>query len=397
MRYGIYFRFYKIFKNRGMCIFLTNLAYLMFCLEFLFKKFRRRRGEPCMTVEEAHRLIDQVYPHPNSEPKYCVQPVDVTIDLSVIVPVYNYAETIHGNISSVLNQKTSYNYEVIIVDDGSTDGSGDIIRQFESNPKVRIIRQKNGGIAVARNTGLNHARGKYIMFVDCDDVVHDDIVEVLMNEAYRGDYGMVMCAHNLVKMCQSVVLDRIPNVYPERNLLHYKNNDEIMNLAGLPWCKVYKRGMWENVRYFPGYWHEDNIIQFLIFMQNPTYKYIPKIEYEYKWYEKNFSHVQGDTANIKAIDVYWILVDIIEKYKSLQLPLNHAFYTLLLTHLSMYYYSCISRLEENLITALFELGRELFLTYKPKERVKLPFMLRQVEKSFDTNDISLWKLASCFV
>jgi hypothetical protein len=235
------------------------------------------------------------------------------------------------------------------------------------------------------------------MFVDCDDIVHDDIVEVLMDEAYCGDYGMVMCAHNLVKESAGITLDIIPNVYPNKNLLNYRNGNEIMNLAGLPWCKVYKHELWKSVRYFPGYWHEDNIIQFLIFMQQPKYKYIPKIEYEYKWYEKNFSHVQGDTANIKSIDVYWILVDIIEKYKSMELPINNAFYTLLLTHLSMYYYSCINQLEEKLITALFESARELFIKYKPKEKVELPYMLRQVEKAFDENDFELWKLASDYV
>ena len=397
MKYGIYFRFYKMFNNQTICVILTNFAYLLFCIKFIIRKLTIKKKPVRMTFDKAHEIVNAVYPHPISEPVYDHQPVDDTVDLSVIVPVYNYADIIYDNISSILNQKTKYNYELIIVDDGSTDGAGEIIKQFEFDKRVRIITQPNGGIAVARNTGLNHARGKYIMFVDCDDILHDDIVEVLMNEAYGGDLGMVMCAHNLVKERAGVTLDVIPNVYPQKNLLNYKNNNEIMNLAGLPWCKVYKHELWENVRYFPGYWHEDNIIQFLIFMQNPTYKYIPKIEYEYKWYEKNFSHIQGDTANIKSIDVYWILNDILDKYNSMNLPHNYAFYTLLLTHLSLYYYSCINQLEEKLFFALFELARELYVQYKPKEQVILPYMLRQVEKAFDSDDFELWKLASCYV
>lgn len=397
MKYGIYFRFYKFFKNQMICVLLTNCAYLLFCIKFLVKKIAQKKTHAAMTFDEAHEIINGVYPHPVSKPVYDNQPMDDEIDLSIIIPVYNYADIIYANISSVLNQKTKYIFELIIVDDGSTDGAGEIIREFESDKRVRIIKQQNGGIAVARNTGLNHARGKYIMFADCDDIVHDDIVEVLMDEAYRGDYGMVMCAHNLVKEREGITLDVIPNVYPNKNLLNYKNDNEIMNLAGLPWCKVYKRELWDHVRYFPGYWHEDNIIQFLIFMQQPKYKYIPKIEYEYKWYEKNFSHVQGDTANTKSIDVYWILIDIIEKYNHMKFPINNAFYTLLLTHLSMYYYSCINQLEEELILALFELARELFFKYKPKEKVKLPYMLRQVEKALDNNNFELWKLASCYV
>lgn len=393
MKYGIYFRFYKIIRNQTLSIWLTNLAYAFFCVQYLLKKLFLKKGEPKITFESAHSLLNKVYPHPVSEPECINQLLDQSIDLSIIVPVYNYADTIFDNISSVLYQKTKYQYELIIVDDGSTDGSAEILKQFENDQRVRLIRQKNGGIAVARNTGLNHAKGNYLMFVDCDDIVHEDIVEVLMDAAYDGNYEMVMCAHNLVKEKEGQIIGVIPNVYPDKNLLNYKDNNEIMNLAGLPWCKVYKRSLWERVRFFPGYWHEDNIIQFLIFMQNPTYKYIPKIEYEYKWYENNFSHTQGDTANLKSIDVYWILIDIIDHYKEMNLPINNAFYTLLLTHLSIYYYFCFDNLDKELVEALFELGREVYYEYKPSNKVKLSYMLRQIEKSFDKNDIELWKLA----
>lgn len=397
MKYGFYFRFKKMTGNQTISILLTNMAYLLFCMKFLLKKITMMKKAVTMTFEEAHEVINSKYPHPVSEPVCDNQTVDPDIDVSVIVPVYNYAELIYDNISSILNQKTKYRFELIIVDDGSTDGAGEIIKQFESDPRVRLIYQENGGIAAARNTGLNHAKGKYIMFADCDDIVHDDIIEVLMDEAYRGDYGMVMCGHNLVKERAGKIISVLPNVYPDKNLLGYKNDNEIMNLAGLPWCKVYKHQFWEQVRYFPGYWYEDNIIQFLIFMQKPSYKYVPKVEYEYKWYEKNFSHVQGDSSNIKAVDVYWILIDILEKYKSMRLPTNNAFYTLILTHLSLYYYSCINQLEDTLVTALFELGRELYSEYKPANKVKLPYMLRQIEKAFDDNNIELWRLASNYV
>ena len=81
----------------------------------------------------------------------------------------------------------------------------------------------------------------------------------------------------------------------------------------------------------------------------------------------------------------------------MDLPLDNAFYTLLLTHLSLYYYSCINQLDNKFLTALFMLGKEIYLKYKPSNSVDLPYMLRQVEKAFDENDIELWKLASCYV
>lgn len=393
---GFYFRFYKKFHNELFCSILAKIAYFLYCVFFLVKKIKRNKTKKIMKVSKAKEIVNGVYPRLDSKPVYDNKAIDNSVDLSIVVPVYNYVELIEANINAILNQKTKYNYEVIIVDDGSTDGAGEVIKQYENNSKVKLIYQKNAGIGAARNTGINNAVGKYIMFVDCDDIVHDDIVEILLNKAYSDDYDMVMCAHNLSKERNGQIFDIIPNVYPKYNLMGYKNGDKIMNLAGLPWCKVYKRELWNNVRFFPGYWYEDTIIQFLIFTQCKNYTYIPKIEYEYKWYEKNFSHVQGNSANIKTIDSYWILVEILEQYKKSGLPINEQLYTLVLRHISTYYFGSINGLSEDIIEALFVLAKELYIEYKPSYKVKLPYMLRQVEEAFDNNDIELWKLASCY-
>lgn len=396
MVYGFYFRFYKKFHNELFCSILAKIAYFLYCVFFLVKKIKRNKTKKIMKVSKAKEIVNGVYPRLDSKPVYDNKAIDNSVDLSIVVPVYNYVELIEANINAILNQKTKYNYEVIIVDDGSTDGAGEVIKQYENNSKVKLIYQKNAGIGAARNTGINNAVGKYIMFVDCDDIVHSDIVEILLNKAYSDDYDMVMCAHNLSKERNGQIFDIIPNVYPKYNLMGYKNGDKIMNLAGLPWCKVYKRELWNNVRFFPGYWYEDTIIQFLIFTQCKNYTYIPKIEYEYKWYEKNFSHVQGNSANIKTIDSYWILVEILEQYKKSGLPINEQLYTLVLRHISTYYFGSINGLSEDIIEALFVLAKELYIEYKPNHKVKLPYMLRQVEEAFDNNDIELWKLASCY-
>lgn len=393
---GFYFRFYKKFHNELFCSILAKIAYFLYCMLFLVKKIKRKKTKKIMNVSKAKEIVNGVYPRLDSKPVYDNKAIDSSVDLSIVVPVYNYVEIIKANIDAILNQKTRYNYELIIVDDGSTDGAGEVIKQYENNSKVKLIYQKNAGIGAARNTGINNAIGKYIMFVDCDDIVHDDIVETLLNKAYSNDYDMVMCAHDLSKEKNGQIFDIIPNIYPKYNLMGYKNGDKIMNLAGLPWCKVYKRELWNNVRFFPGYWYEDTIIQFLIFTQCKNYTYIPKIEYEYKWYEKNFSHVQGNSANIKTIDSYWILVEILEQYKKSNLPINEQLYTLVLRHISTYYFGSINGLSEDIIEALFVLAKELYIEYKPNHKVKLPYMLRQVEKAFDNNDIELWKLASCY-
>lgn len=394
MKQGFYFRFLKIFHNETFCVFLSNIAYFIYCLKYILVRLKTKSKIVNMTTDKAHKIIEEVYPKPDSNPEYINSEIDKNLDLSVIIPVYNYEDILEDNIKSIINQKTTYNYEVIFVDDGSTDGARDILKKYEDNPKVKLIFQKNGGIGAARNTGINNARGKYLMFIDCDDTVHDNIVEVMMTEAYDKDCDIVMAAHNLVKERNNQVYSVIPNVYPQRNLSGYKNNDSIMNYAGLPWGKVYKRQLWDNVRFFPGYWYEDTIIQFLLFTKCKNFSYIPKVVYEYKWYEKNFSHTQGAGNNIKSIDFYWLLKDILKHYCEIGLEKNNMLYTLVLRHISSFYYTNIKNLDEKIVTALFVLAKEMYLEYKPESRVKLPYMLRQVEKAFDSNDIELWKIAS---
>ena len=395
MKHAFYFRFYKIFHSEPICNVLASMAYMLYCFLFLIKKLTRKKVIVTMTVDEAETLINTVYPRPYSSPKYINPVIRNDLDLSIVVPVYNYADIIENTILAILDQKTSYQYEVILVDDGSTDGAREILKKFESNPKVQIIYQENGGIGAARNTGINHAAGKYLMFVDCDDIVHVDIVETLMSRAYKDNLDMVMAAHNLVKEKNGEIYSVIPNIYPQKNLVGYKNGDAIMNYPGLPWAKVYRRELWNGVRFFPGYWYEDTIIQFLIFTQVKSYAYIPKIVYEYKWYEKNFSHTQNDAKQLRTIERYWLLKEIIERYEQLDLPLDARFYTLLITHFSAYFCSFVSGHTTEVVDALFVLAKSEIDKYSV-ENIKLPYVMKNVEKAFDTRDKALWKLASTY-
>lgn len=97
-------------------------------------------------------------------------------EISVIVPVYNAGEYLAPCVRSVLGQ-TFADWELLLVDDASTDGSLALCRSF-TDPRVRVIaKDRNEGVSEARNTGLNHARGRYITFVDADDTVHPRFLE----------------------------------------------------------------------------------------------------------------------------------------------------------------------------------------------------------------------------
>lgn len=391
---GFYFRFYKATHLKWLSLALSYMARFLFFLLFLCKRIVLKKETVLLDEESAVALLQRTSPEPDTDPDYSMEPENGEIALSIIVPVYNHKEVLHRCLDSLVDQTTQFVYELILIDDGSTDGAQDIVQEYADKPNVLVFHQANQGIAAARNAGLCRSHGRYLMFVDCDDYVHQDIVEKLMQSAVSNNADIVMCAHDLVKIRQDIVYFVLPNVYPQVNLLGYKNGDEIMNYAGLPWGKVYRRELFEKVRYFPGYWYEDNIIHGLIFPQCSRFVYLPEVLYEYQWHETNFSHTQGGKGQQKGIDSYWILKAIIQRYTELGLKQGPEFYTMLLKHVSAYYYTTVSTLPDDVVRAMFVAGRSLLMRYKPAGRVRLPYMLRLTEKAVINNDIALWKLCS---
>ena len=99
---------------------------------------------------------------------------------SIIVPVYNVKEFLPRCVTSVDKWNTKYEYEVILVDDGSTDGSStlcDLLKDKYSN--IEVIHKPNGGLSDARNIGLLNAKGEFVIFLDSDDYLADDALETI--------------------------------------------------------------------------------------------------------------------------------------------------------------------------------------------------------------------------
>lgn len=113
--------------------------------------------------------------------------------ISVIIPVYNSEKYVERAINSVLNQ--SYrNVELVIVDDGSTDMTGDIIdRVAKKDTRVVVIHKKKEGVGVARNRGLNAATGSYITFCDADDEMYPNMLEKMMHAIIRDGSDVAVC------------------------------------------------------------------------------------------------------------------------------------------------------------------------------------------------------------
>ena len=113
--------------------------------------------------------------------------------ISVIIPCYNVEKYIDRCMESVLNQ-TYRNLEIILVDDGSTDGTGEIIKKYaEHDHRIKILHQKNKGAGAARNAGMEIASGSYIGFVDSDDWIAEDMYEYLIGIIKEEDADIAAC------------------------------------------------------------------------------------------------------------------------------------------------------------------------------------------------------------
>lgn len=136
---------------------------------------------------------------------------------SVVIPLYNKAAHIAATLQTVLNQ-TFRNFEVVVIDDGSTDGSGEIAEQFASE-RVRVVRQQNAGVSAARNTGIAASIGRYIAFLDADDEWFPNHLAELVGliDKFPG-LGLYSAAHETVEggrvyhRCQ-------PRVYGKRAII----------------------------------------------------------------------------------------------------------------------------------------------------------------------------------
>lgn len=186
--------------------------------------------------------------------------------VSVIIPVYNTEEYLADCVESVLHQ-TYATLEVLLVDDGSTDSSGSRCDAYAlSDPRVRVFHQNNAGLSEARNTGLNHASGQWVLFLDSDDWIAPDCLAVLIELARDGEAQVALCGTARV----SAPVEAEPSVGPVETLV-LSGDDFLRNptpykpvhpvSAG---GKLIRRELLDGVRFPPGRLHEDVFVTHVI-------------------------------------------------------------------------------------------------------------------------------------
>lgn len=174
------------------------------------------------------------------------------IKVSVIIPIYNVEEYLEECLQSVVDQTLS-NLQVIMVDDGSLDGSTEIAKKFADKYEYfEYIRQENGGLGNARNTGVKYAKGKYIIFLDSDDIVPDDAYEKMYTTAEKNQSEMVVgsvARFNSKKNYVSNLHEIAFRKYIDKTHIT-ENTDLIYDTTS--WNKLIRKDFWDRYQFkFP--------------------------------------------------------------------------------------------------------------------------------------------------
>lgn len=197
--------------------------------------------------------------------------------ISVIVPVYNVERYLSRCIDSILAQ-TYEDLEIILVDDGSTDSSGQICEAYaETDPRIRTLHKQNGGMSDARNAGIQAASGEYGTFVDSDDYIAEDCIEYLYEMTSANNAQIAVCGYQKVYEGTS---GGIPGGNGAGNAMKPEGEKAItvcgsenalsrllyqQGIIASVWGKLYQRDLFSAIRFPKGKWHEDAAVMYQLF------------------------------------------------------------------------------------------------------------------------------------
>lgn len=202
--------------------------------------------------------------------------------ISIIVPVYKVEKYLPKCINSIINQ-TYKNLEIILVDDGSPDNCPNMIEEYARNDKrIKIIHKENGGLSSARNAGLEIATGDYISFVDSDDYVRRDYIEILLNNLKNANADISICKNKKFSEGEEIIINEVSDVeiYNKKQLIY-----ELFKFGAVhecAWGKLYAKKLFDNIRFPIGRIYEDssimheiyNNVEKAVYTNNELYYYL---------------------------------------------------------------------------------------------------------------------------
>ena len=207
--------------------------------------------------------------------------------VSVIIPVYNVVNYLREAVDSIINQ-TYNNLEIILVDDGSIDGSATVCDQYLYDSRVTVVHQENKGLSGARNTGLDIMTGEYVAFLDSDDAFYPEMIQTMITEikdneadlvvcgfySYRTEKGLLSRTRQTHKGCY-FKKERISGAEALKRLFFGEINYAV-------WNKIYCRKLWEGLRFSEGRVYEDVQVMYELLGKCKKVLLLPEIMVAYR-------------------------------------------------------------------------------------------------------------------
>ena len=211
------------------------------------------------------------------------------IDLSIIVPVFNVEGYLKRALDSILMQSSPINYEIVLIDDGSSDNSGVICDEYQNNFSNVCVRHiENNGVSEARNLGISLSRGNYLFFIDPDDFVSEDFFEKIFPNL--NDKWDVLCfGYNEIKENKDTILSCRPHLYTYCGLLgknEFRNEfielfktDMMYNV----WSRIYNKSfiLKHDIKFPSKPIGEDTSFNFQVYRHLNTIQFIDSTLYNY--------------------------------------------------------------------------------------------------------------------
>ncbi|MBQ7992948.1 MAG: glycosyltransferase family 2 protein [Solobacterium sp.] len=318
-----------------------------------------------MSEKEIEEKLSAVYPdHPvYSESTFQDYPLGRHVNLDLILPVMNPdPDYFRECIDSLLEQETDYSYRIICIDDGSTDPAiRPLLDKYETDypERVTLIRQENHGVGAARNTGIRVSDCDYIGFVDQDDIVEKQYVQTLLQDAYRQNADAVKCAHKVFQDGNVIqVYEMSDHFYPDGL------GEDTLSLSGMIWGGIYKRSVFDQIRFPEHYWFEDMIARLLLYPACTRFSCLSGPLYLKRRHSANASRVVWKSRDVKNLDHIYLLNHLIEERNRIGLPNDIVFFRCLLPEIGQYLMWRSRSLSGNVKKLLFQKACFLFDQYQ---------------------------------
>ena len=236
--------------------------------------------------------------------------------ISLIIPVYNVEAYIKRCLDSVIGQSNAM--EIIIVNDGSTDQSRQIIEMYKHHSGVMIVDKPNGGISSARNAGLAVAQGEYILFLDSDDMLYQDSIEALI--PYLNDADIVFAKAKQVHLDKSETIVE-HDLEGECSGIEYLKSHLPAGFPVMVWLNAYRKEFLDRhgLRFVEGLVHEDEEFILRALLKAESVRCAPVMLLAYILRPQSFTtSVRKVKSAVDLTQIAWDVVDLSDQYPSIQ-------------------------------------------------------------------------------